>query len=292
MFTEKGERTMFQKQKEPMNAAQVQPTWNELVKLERRLKRNKLLCRIVQPVGTVIFLLNLLLATVNFGQYLGGALMESYFAEMPILPAMVEHFPHGSLGGVIAFSICFAYLIPLAVCGAITAVFWLLDRRKHGDEIEPLRGTEAECAKALVYKAETVYELRRQIPQWSIFTETSILTALTALPIVFTLIAFAKAESPAVLEISLGCFALLLCLFVLFWVYAALFKVFSLLNALYYYSPSEWSLYEQYHRLDAYWESVDPHEFAKREENARLHREEKARKRRKKASDDLRDDEG
>lgn len=278
---------MFQKPKETMDAARVEPTWNELIKLERRLERNKRICRIVQPVGSLIFLLNLLLVTANFAQFIGGAPVEAYFTKMPLLPAMVEHFPRGSFGGVIAFSLCFAYLIPLAVCGAITALLWFLDRRKYGDTVEPLRGTEAECAKALVYKAETVYELRKQIPQWSIFAETSILTALTAIPILYTCIAFAKGESPAVLEIALGCFALLVCLFVLFWVYAALFKVFTLLNALFYFSPSAWSLYEQYHRLDAYWESIDPQEFAKREEKARRLQAEKARKRRKKTADDL-----
>lgn len=276
---------MFLKPKVPMDAAQVQPTWERLVKLEGGLKRNKLLCRILQPVGTVIFLFNLLLSTANFALFLGGDLIQNYFTKMPLLPSLVERLPRGSLGGVIAFALCFSYLIPLAVCGAIAAVFYLLDRKKSKKETLPLHGTEAECARALVYKAETVYELRKQLPQWSIFTETSILTALTALPIVYTLIAFAKGESPAVLEIALGCFALLICLFVLFWVYAALFKVFSLLNALYYFSPSEWALYELYHRLDAYWESVDPAEFARRERKARLLQEEKARKCRKKSAE-------
>ncbi len=282
---------MFKKPKTPMSAVQVQPTWQELIKLERRLKRNKLLCRILQPVGSVIFLFNLLLCTANFALYIGGTLIEEYFTKMPLLPAMVESFPRGSFGGVIAFTLCFSYLIPLAISGAITAVIYFLDRKKYGNQVEPLRGSEAECAKALVYEAETVYELRKQIPQWSIFAETSILTALTAIPILYTCIAFAKGESPAVLEIAIGCLALLVCLFVLFWVYAALFKVFSLSNALFYFSPSEWSLYEQYHRLDAYWESVDPLEFAKREEKARRLQEEKARKRRKKSSDDLPEDE-
>lgn len=276
---------MFQKQKKTIDAAQVDQTWNELAKLERRLVRNKRICRIVQPIGAVIFLLNLLLVTANFALYIGGGLVENYFTKMPLLPAMVESFPRGSLSSVIVFSVCFAYLIPLAVGGAITALVWLLDRKKHGNAIEPLLGTEAERAKALVYKAETVYELRKQIPNWSIFLETSLLTGLTAIPILYTCIAFAKGESPAVLEIALGCFALLVCLFLLFWVYAALFKVFSLLNALYYFSPSEWSLYEQYHCLDAYWESVDPKEFEKREEKARRLQAEKSRKRRKKAAD-------
>lgn len=281
---------MFKKPKTAISTAQVQPIWRDLNKLERRLKRNKLLCRILQPVGSVIFLFNLLLSTANFALFLGGTLIEEYFTKMPLLPAMVAHFPRGSFGGVLAFTLCFSYLIPLAICGGITAVFYFLDRKKYGDKVEPLRGSEAECAKALVYQAETVYELRKQIPQWSIFAETSILTALTAIPIVYTCIAFAKGESPAVLEIALGCLALLVCLFVLFWVYAALFKVFSLLNALFYYSPSEWSLYAQYHRLDAYWESVDPQEFAKREEKARRLQAEKSRKRRKKTTDDLPED--
>ena len=56
---------MFIKAKETFLSKDMQPTWDFLVKRERRLCRNKLLCRIIQPVGGLIFLFNLLIATCN-----------------------------------------------------------------------------------------------------------------------------------------------------------------------------------------------------------------------------------
>ena len=270
-----------------MSAAEVQPTWEKLVKQARSLRRNRRLCTILQPVGTILFAFNLLLVTSNFILFLGGDLMGGYFAKMPVLPALVESFPRGSWGGILAFSFCFAFLIPLAVSGIITLIFWLLDRKKYKDVSEPLNGSEIECAKALTNKAEAVYVLRSQFPRWSIYLETGILTAVLALPILSALLQFARGEEPAVLELALTCLALLLCLFVMFWVYALLLKVFSLLNSLFYLSSGEWKLYEQYQRLDAYWESIDPDEFAKRQQKAM---ERKKSRRRKKAAPPADDD--
>ena len=262
-----------------MSAAEVQPTWEKLVRQERSLRRNRRLCTILQPVGTILFAFNLLLVTANFLLFLGGDLMGGYFAKMPILPSLVKSFPRESWGGILVFSFCFAYLIPLAVCGAITGVFWLLDRKKYKDVSEPLNGSDIDCAKALTNKAETVYVLRSQFPRWSIYLETGILTAALALPIIFALLQFSQGEDPAVLELALTCLGLLLCLFVMFWIYALLLKAFSLLNSLFYLSSGEWKLYEQYQRLDAYWESIDPDEFARRQQKAMERKKSRRRKR-------------
>ena len=59
-----------------------------------------------------------------------------------------------------------------------------------------------------------------------------------------------------------------ICLFVLFWVFAGLFWIFSKLNALYYFSPSEWKLWSLFNELDEYWESVDVNEYNRREQAA------------------------
>ena len=54
---------MLKIKKEPMTAEEVQPTWEMLVDLERKLQRNVRMSRILQPVGLAIFALNLLLAS-------------------------------------------------------------------------------------------------------------------------------------------------------------------------------------------------------------------------------------
>ena len=41
-----------------MTAEEVQPTWEMLVDLERKLQRNVRMSRILQPVGLAIFALN------------------------------------------------------------------------------------------------------------------------------------------------------------------------------------------------------------------------------------------
>ena len=256
---------MLKLKKEPMTAEEVQPTWDMLVELERNLKRNVGLSRILQPVGIAISALNLLLATGNIIRFIGGALVEEYFMAMPILPALVEHLPRGSWLGILLFSILFVYLIPLAICGGIAVVFYLKDRKKYEDEREPLFGTEIECAKALANKAENVYVLRKKLKSHSIYTVAGILTALLVIPILIALVQLLTGQAPAVLEIAIGLIALLVCLFAVFWIYAGVLKSFSLLNSLFYYAPGEWPLYLVYRRADAYWESIDPEEFARRE---------------------------
>lgn len=275
---------MFMKPKTPMSADKVQPTWEYLVKLEHRLERNVPLHRIIQPVGTLIFLFNLLLATANFAFFLSGDAVRTYLEAVPILPGLVESFPRGSWGSVILFTVFFVYVIPLAVSGIITAIFYFAKWKKHHAPIEPLHGTEAECAKALVHQADTVYEKRKKILTWSTMTEAAILTCLTAIQLILACLSFVKGESAGVLQFSIGLLAVLVCLFGLFWLYVLLFKIFAILNAQFYYMPSSWSLFELYHKLDAYWESVDPEEFRRRE-NAEQERLAKKRSRRKKKSE-------
>ncbi len=276
---------MFIKTKETFLSKDMQPTWEFLVKRERRLRRNKLLCRIIQPVSGLIFLFNLLIATCNAVLFFLGDTFSEFFAAVPVLPSLVESFPRSSATAVLAVFLWFAYLIPLAISGLVFGLLFLLDYLKYKDVKEPLQGSEAECAKALVNKAETVYDLRKKIPTWSVFLETGILTAFTAVPLVIGVIRLAG-ETGAVLQIALYCLALIVVLFVFFWVYALLFKLFSLLNSLYYLSGDEWDYYQLYQRLDAYWESVDEDEFARREERIRRQREEKSRRRRRKPAEE------
>lgn len=270
---------MFKKERAPLGEKDLQPTWEYLIRQERLLLRNRTVCRIVQPVGSVIFLLNLLLATCNFGLFLLGDRLSMFFDAIPVLPKMIRSFPRESWSGMIVFSVCFVYLIPLAISGGVMLTFWLLDRKKHAGKTEPLTGSISQQAKALANKAESVYELRRQIPIWSIFIETGILTALTALPLLIALFRTVSGSDPAVFQTALYCLALLVVLFVLFWVYALLFKLFSLLNSLFYFSAGEWTYYDLYQKLDAYWESVDPREYARREEQRRRLEERKLRNR-------------
>ena len=80
---------MFKKQREPMRAEEVQPTWDNLVKLERTLHRNRRVSRIVQPAGTIIFMFNLLLTTGNFIRFLDKPLLNRFFDRIPVLPSLV-----------------------------------------------------------------------------------------------------------------------------------------------------------------------------------------------------------
>lgn len=255
---------MFKPIKEQLTPQKAQELWKYLSNWERRLRRNVLLCRIIQPLGAGIFLFNMLLVTMNLFLFIGGETIVNAMDKVPLLPSMVEGFPRGSLSSVLIFSFCFAFLIPLAVSGIVLCVLLLIEMRKKQPE-QPLVGSEAECAKALAYRAETVYSLRKKLPKWSIFMETSILTALTAWPILCVCLGYAGGDDPAVLQIALACFAMLVCLFVFFWVFALLFFVFAQLNALFYLSPSEWKLWELFNDLDDHWESVDPEEYARRE---------------------------
>jgi len=274
---------MFKKQREPMCPEEVQPTWDNLVKLERTLHRNKRVSRIVQPVGTIIFMFNLLLTTGNFIRFLDKPLLNRFFDKIPVLPSLVEPLPRGGWGSLILFSILFTYVIPLMISAAIAGVFYYLDYRKYKDAAAPLNGSEIDKAKALTNKAETVYVLRRELPRWSIYPEAGILTAVVAVLVLIALLEFAASDSPAVLELTLSCFALLLCLFVLFWVYVLLLYVFAALNGFFCYASSEWTLYEQYQRIDAYWESVDPLEHNSRMEELRVLRERRQRRRKQPA---------
>lgn len=269
---------MFKKQKAPMRAEEVQPTWDKLVKLERTLRRDKRVCRIIQPVGTIIFMFNLLLTTGNFIRFLDSEFLNRFFDKMPVLPALVEPLPRGGWGSLIVFSILFTYMIPLIICAGIAGLFYYLDYKKYRNASEPLNGTEIDKAKALTNKAETVYVLRKEMPHWSVYPEAGILTGVVAALILFALLEFASSDSPAVLELALSCLALLLCLFVLFWIYVLLLKVFAGLNGFFCYASSEWTLYELYRRADAYWESVDPLEHNAREEELRALRERRSRK--------------
>lgn len=262
---------MFHKEKTPFSAEQVQPKWEELLRLERRLRRNALLCRILQPVGTLLFSLHLLLAALNFVRCLGGETLMSFFRTVPLFIRLTDALPHETLGACIGFLIWFGFLVPAAVCGIITGVVYLLDRRKPQPE-RPLNGSRAQCAKALANQGETVYMLRRNMPRWSVFLEAGAVTALTALPVLLRLIEIAKEGDPSVLQLTVGICLLLVCVFVLYWVFAGLLECFSLLISLFYLSPGEWTLYEQHRSLDAYWESVDPNEFARRENAAKSER--------------------
>lgn len=276
---------MFKKEKAPLTAAKVQPTWDSLVKLERTLRRNQRVSRIIQPVGTILFMFNLLLTTGNLILFLNIGFVNGFFEKMPVLPSLVEHLPRGGWGSLIVFSILFTFMIPLVICAAIAGIFYYLDYKKYKDAKEPLNGSEIDKAKALTNKAETVYALRRDMPKWSVYPEAGILTGVVAVLIVLALLHFAQSDSPAVLELALACIALLLCLFVLFWVYVLLFMLFSALNGCFCYAPGEWTLFEQYQRADAYWESVDPAEHEAREEELRILQEERHRRRKQPAEE-------
>jgi len=269
---------MFKKKREPMRAEEVQSTWDKLVVTERTLRRNKKVSRIIQPVGTVIFMFNLLLTTGNFIRFLDVELINRFFEKMPILPALVEPLPRGGWGSLIVFSVLFTYMIPLVICAGIAGLFYYLDYKKYRNTSEPLNGSEIDKAKALTNKAETAYVLRKDMPGWSVYPEAGILTGVCAVLVVFALLEFASSDSPAVLEIALTCLALLLCLFVLFWVYVLLLKLFAALNGFFCYASSEWTLYEQYQRCDAYWESVDLAEHNSRLEEQRILNERRHRR--------------
>lgn len=254
------------KRKNPVTEAEIQPIWKYLVSMERRLGRNKLLYRILHPVGCVIFFFNLLLVTGNLYLYIGGDLIRPYFEKLPILPALVEGLPRSSKTGIFVFSLCFTFLIPLAINGAIFGLTYYLEERKHKKEVDPLQGNKIECARALVYQAERVYALRKKIPSWSVYWLAAILSTIATVPALQIFVSLAKEEAPAPFLIALSCMAILLGIFVLYWVYALLFRVFAYLNDLFTMSPSAWKLWELYHRLDAYWLEVDPSDQAHRDE--------------------------
>ena len=259
---------MFKPKKEPLNRETAKERWNYLVKWEKRLKRNVLLCRIIQPLGAGIFTLNMLLATMNIllalGNQLGTTVIATAMDRVPVLPAMIKSFPRETIGGAIGFAIWFAFLIPLAISAIVMGILLLIDNKKK-EPLPELKGTEAQQAEALSHEAELVYKLRGKLPRWSIFLETTVLTALVVWPVLAVCLGFLGGEDPAVLQIALSCFAMVICIFILFWVFAACFWAFSGLNSLYYYAPSEWKFYELFNEADDYWETVDPEEYERRE---------------------------
>ncbi len=257
---------MFRMPKEQMSEKDVLPTWNYLVKQERSIKRNINICRTIQPLGALLFAFNLLITSFNLFLYFLDEKAAAYFMDLPILPTFVESMPRDTFSEALIFLILISFVVPLLICGLIAGIFYFVEYSKHrGDE--PLNGSLAQCAQALTNKAENVYELRKKIPRWSIYFETGILTALTAVPMVMMFIDYASDGAMALQFVPIA-FGLLITLFVLFWVYALLFTIFSRLNSLYYLSPNEWKFYELYGKLDAYWETVDPNEFLRRQRRA------------------------
>ncbi len=254
---------MFKMPKEQISEKDILPTWNYLIKKERQLKRNITICRIIQPIGALLLTFNLLLTSFNLLLHFLDKRTTAYFMEVPILPSLVESMPRETLSSTLVYMLLVGFLLPLAICGLIAGVFYLIAYYKNRDKEEPLSGTLAQRAQALTNKAENLYELRKKIPHWSIYLETGILTVLCAIPLVLMFIDYAS-DGAMALTLVLIALALLVTVFAIFWAYALLFTVFSRLNSLYYLSPSEWTLYELYGQLDAYWETVDPAEFARR----------------------------
>lgn len=259
---------MFKKPQEPLNPTTAEERWNYLVKWEKRLERNRLLCKIIQPAGAVVFTFNMLLSTINFllavGEKLGTTVIATAMDKIPLLPALVANLPRGSIKGSLIFGLLFSFLVPLVLSGIAFGIVMLLDMGKKEPAPE-LKGSEAERAQALAHKAEAVLTLRRAIPQWSIYLETTILTALVAWPVLSVCLGFLGGEDPAVLQIALSCFAMVVCIFVFFWIFAGCLWAFSQLNALYYYCPGEWTFYRLFSEADDYWESVDATEYDRRE---------------------------
>lgn len=242
---------MLKRKKPPFTAEQLQPKWEELVRLERRLRRNRKLSRLLQPIGLSLCALTVLLSVLNFSRCIELDAVTEALQTVPLLFELTEHFPHASFGGCLGFLCWFGLGIPVAVCAAITAVVCLLDRRK-AQPARPLKGSPTQQARAVTNQAETVYMLRGEIKYRAPFALAGGLTALTAVPIVLCLLQVVAAGEPSFLRLAGVLTALLLCLFVLYWVYAGLLTLFSLLLSTAWLSPSEWSLYEQYCRLDAY----------------------------------------
>lgn len=265
---------MYRIDKNNVSSNEIHSMWSYLQKQEELLKRNRMLGNLLVPLGSTLFLLNLLLATLNIAKFFLGDLYDSVFSSIGIYASAIESFPRGSLGGVIVFSVFFVYGIPLAICGGIWAFFYFKDRNDHRRGQE-LRGNDAQCARALVNRCERVYEQRKGMRKWSIFPWTAILTGLVTLPVLLSCMQVASADGEALFGIALYSLILLVVLFVLFWVFALLFQVFFWLNGLFFRNPSEWDYYELYQHLDAYWESVDGEEHYRRQ---RKHMEKEARK--------------
>lgn len=242
------------KNKEPMTAAEVQPTWEYLQKQERILKRNSTIYRIIRPLTPQIFAFNLLLVSLNLLLFLMEDLIGEYFQKLPLLPILVENLPRGGWTSVILFSVFLALIVPLAISGIIAGIVYYLDRKKPM-ETQPLVGSQTEQAEALMNKAETLYEQKKTFKRMKPYPTAAFLTAITAVIFVLMFISFASQEAMA-LQLALVLLALLVCVFVLFWMFALLAYVFDLLNSLYYRSDGQWSLYTLYQRIRAYHKSL------------------------------------
>lgn len=246
---------------------QLRSKWDELVQLERRLSRGRKLHLLLQPIGVGLFAIHLFLCAINFFRCLGGDRLSDLFTSVQLFDTLTRQLPHHTIAGCLVFFLWFGLLIPLIVCAAIAVTVYLLDRRKP-IEPRPLNGNRAQCAEALAHQAERVYTLRHAMHRRSTYPAAGVLTVLVALPSVFGLIRTAQSADPAVLSFALELCLLLVCLFVLYWVFAGLLEGFSLLLTLFYPVPGEWRLYRQHLELDAYWESIDPVEFARRNPDA------------------------
>lgn len=275
---------MYVKQQPPFSMRESAKTLAFLTKAEKELRRKRLLSRLLPPVGTVIFLFNLLLASVNTVRLLLPETLSQLFDAVPVLPALAEGLRgcFSSIGSAVASLIWFVFLIPMAICGGIVLGLWLYERYRgeKSDETErpTLSGDEAADAKMLVERAETVYLLRADFPSWSVYREAAILTALLAIPFAIGFVRIAGEGVGATLQLTMMLFLLLVSVFALYWVYVLLLFAFSSALRLFYLAPGKWELWELYHRLDVYRESIDPAEFARRERQA----EREAQQRRKK----------
>ncbi len=255
-------------ERKPLTAREVQPTWEYLVNTEQMLDRALLTSRILKPVGMVLFGLGILLGSVNLLVCLLGESLMTYLELLPVLPGLVRALPHGSLAGSLVLLAVLGFAAPLLVNGVIYTVIYLVDRSRVQRGHHRLLGAEIECARALTYQAEAVYEQRKKLRSGSVYPIAAILTAILAYPVCVTLYRLmVDATSPVLME-ALALMALLFVLFVLFWFYALSYKGFCLLNSLFWRAPSEWTLYMTYQRADAYWESIDPQEFARRQAEA------------------------
>ena len=267
-------------ERKPLTAREVQPTWEFLVNTEQTLNRAVLASRILKPVGMVLFGLGILIGSVNLLLAVFGDTLMTYLKLIPLLPSLVGTLPHSGLAQSILLLVLLGFGLPLLVNGIIYTVIYLVDRSRVQRGHHRLLGTEIECARALTYQAEAVYEQRKKLRSGSVYPIAAVLTAILAYPVCVTLYRLMTDAEGSVLMEALALLALLFVLFVLFWFYALSYKGFCLLNSLFWRAPSEWTLYMTYQRADAYWESIDPQEFARRQAEAeRTGKKSKAAKR-------------
>ena len=267
-------------ERKPLTAREVQPTWEFLVSTEQTLNRAILASRILKPVGMVLFGLGILIGSVNLLLGVFGETLMTYLKLLPLLPSLIGALPHSGLAQSILLLVLLGFGLPLLVNGILYTVIYLVDRSRVQRGHHRLLGTEIECARALTYQAEAVYEQRKKLRSGSVYPIAVVLTAILAYPVCVTLYRLMTEAGGSVLMEALALLALLFVLFVLFWFYAMSYKGFCLLNSLFWRAPSEWTLYMTYQRADAYWESIDPQEFARRQaEAARTGKKSKAAKR-------------